>query len=91
MLQSIEIGSMCYMINWYQLSPRSVRSLILIIAMSSHPIKLTAGRMANLSLTTFGNVRHYIHFISNLLRSISPSVLKQKSLSEGKKAFLIDN
>ncbi|XP_012063215.1 PREDICTED: odorant receptor 13a-like [Atta cephalotes] len=55
MEKSIEIGSMCYMINWYQLSPRSVRSLILIIAMSSHPIKLTAGRMANLSLTTFGN------------------------------------
>ncbi|XP_018343963.1 PREDICTED: uncharacterized protein LOC108749643 [Trachymyrmex septentrionalis] len=55
MEKSIEIGSKCYMINWYQLSPRSVRSLILIIAMSSHPIKLTAGRMANLSLMTFGN------------------------------------
>jgi len=61
-LQSSQIGYICYMINWYQLSPKSARSLILIIAMASHPIKISAGRMVDLSLSTFGNVcvRHYI-------------------------------
>lgn len=47
------------MINWYQLSPKSARSLILMIAMASRPIKISAGRMADLSLSTFGNVRHF--------------------------------
>lgn len=57
-LQSSQIGLMCYMMNWYKLSPRIARDLILIIAISSHPIKISAGRMVDLSLTTFGNVRH---------------------------------
>ncbi|XP_039304862.1 odorant receptor 4 isoform X2 [Solenopsis invicta] len=69
--KSSQIGSMCYMINWYQLSPRSVRSLILIIAMSSHPIKLSAGRMVDLSLTTFGTVLKtsvaYLSFLRTLV------------------------
>jgi len=54
------------MINWYQLSPKSTRSLILIIAIGSHPIKISAGGMVDLSLLTFGSVRvrHYeISFI----------------------------
>ncbi|XP_011880384.1 PREDICTED: uncharacterized protein LOC105568918 [Vollenhovia emeryi] len=75
MEKSSEIGSMCYMINWYQLSPRSVRSLILIIAMSSHPIKLSAGRMADLSLTTFGNVLKtsvaYLSFLRTVILSLT--------------------
>jgi len=45
------------MIRWYQLPAKSIRSLVLVIAMSSHPIKISAGRMIDLSLATFGNVR----------------------------------
>ncbi|XP_071641238.1 uncharacterized protein [Temnothorax longispinosus] len=79
MEKSSQIGSMCYMINWYQLSPRSVRNLILIIAMSSHPIKLSAGRMVDLSLTTFGNVRktfiNFIPYSPSPLRSLSYHLL----------------
>lgn len=45
------------MIRWYQLPAKSVRNLVLVIAMSSHPIKISAGRMIDLSLATFGNVR----------------------------------
>ncbi|XP_011644861.1 odorant receptor 43a-like isoform X1 [Pogonomyrmex barbatus] len=71
MEKSSQIGSICYMIKWYQLSPRSVRSLILIIVMSSHPIKLSAGRMADLSLSTFGNVLKtsvaYLSFLRTLV------------------------
>jgi hypothetical protein len=47
------------MINWYQLSPKSARNLILIIVMSSHPIKITAGGIVDLSFSTLGNVRRY--------------------------------
>lgn len=46
------------MIRWYQLPAKSIRSLVLVIAMSSHPIKISAGRMIDLSLATFGNVRN---------------------------------
>lgn len=46
------------MINWYQLSSESARNIILIIAMASHPIKISAGRIVDLSLMTFVNVRH---------------------------------
>ncbi|KAL0117013.1 hypothetical protein PUN28_010110 [Cardiocondyla obscurior] len=71
MEKSTKLGSICYMINWYQLSPKSVRNLILIIAMSSHPIKLSAGRMVDLSLTTFGNVLKtsvaYLSFLRTLV------------------------
>ncbi|XP_036147232.1 odorant receptor 43a [Monomorium pharaonis] len=71
MEKSSQIGSICYMINWYQLSPKSTRSLILILAMSSHPIKISAGRMVDLSLTTFGNVLKtsvaYLSFLRTLV------------------------
>ncbi|XP_028046089.1 odorant receptor 13a isoform X3 [Monomorium pharaonis] len=69
--KSSQIGSVCFMINWYQLSPKSVRSLIMIIAISSNPIKLSAGRMVDLSLTTFGNVLKtsvaYLSFLRTLV------------------------
>ncbi|XP_025986686.1 odorant receptor 43a-like isoform X1 [Solenopsis invicta] len=69
--KSSQIGSICYMINWYQLSPKSARSLVLILAMSSHPIKISAGRMVDLSLMTFGNVLKtsvaYMSFLRTLV------------------------
>ncbi|KAL6259087.1 hypothetical protein P5V15_009009 [Pogonomyrmex californicus] len=71
MEKSSYIGSICYLINWYELSPRSARDLLLILAMSSHPIKISAGRMVDLSLTTFGNVMKtsvaYLSFLRTLV------------------------
>ncbi|KAF3054496.1 Odorant receptor 102 [Nylanderia fulva] len=71
MEKSSQIGYICYMINWYQLSPKAARNLILIIAMASHPIKLSAGRMVDLSLSTFGNVLKtsvaYLSFLRTLV------------------------
>jgi len=46
------------MIDWYQLPAKSVRSLILMIVMSNQPMKISAGRMIDLSLATFGTVRN---------------------------------
>lgn len=61
--QSSQIGSVCFMIDWYQLPAKTVRSLVLVIAMSSHPIKISAGRMIDLSLATFGIVRNCVYDI----------------------------
>ena len=44
------------MINWYHLSTKHMRSLILIIAMSNYPMKLMAGKMIEMSLATFTGV-----------------------------------
>jgi len=46
------------MIDWYKLPAKSVRSLIMIIAMSDQPMKISAGKMIDLSLATFGTVRN---------------------------------
>ncbi|XP_032669637.1 odorant receptor 4-like isoform X2 [Odontomachus brunneus] len=71
MEKSGQIGSICFMIDWYQLPAKSVRSLILVIAMSSHPIKISAGKMIDLSLATFGNVLKtslaYLSFLRTLV------------------------
>lgn len=58
--QSSQIGTMCFIIDWYQLPVKAVRSLVLVIAMSNRPIKISAGSMIDLSLATFGSVRNCI-------------------------------
>ncbi|EZA52115.1 ObirOr5-L35 [Ooceraea biroi] len=69
--KSSQIGLMCFMIDWYQLPAKSVRSLVLMIAMSSQPIKISAGRMIDISLATFGNVLKtslaYLSFLRTLI------------------------
>ncbi|XP_020295550.1 odorant receptor 4-like [Pseudomyrmex gracilis] len=71
MEKSSQIGSICYMINWYQLSPTLVRNLTLIVAISSYPVKITAGRIVDLSLPTFGIVLKtsvaYLSFLRTLV------------------------
>ncbi|XP_014476876.1 PREDICTED: odorant receptor 4-like [Dinoponera quadriceps] len=71
MEKSSQIGSICFTIDWYQLPVKSIRSLILVIAMSSHPIKISAGRMLDLSLATFGNVLKtslaYLSFLRTII------------------------
>ncbi|CAL1689222.1 unnamed protein product [Lasius platythorax] len=71
MAKSTQIGSTCFMIDWYQLPAKPVRDLVLVIAMSNHPIKISAGRMIDLSLATFGNVLKtslaYLSFLRTLV------------------------
>jgi len=43
-------------INWHRLSYKRARSLILIMAISNIPAKISAGRMMEMSLPTFSNV-----------------------------------
>ncbi|XP_025158794.1 odorant receptor 4 isoform X2 [Harpegnathos saltator] len=71
MEKSSQIGSMCFMIDWYKLPANSIRSLILVIAISSHPMKISAGRIVDLSLATFGSVLKtsvaYLSFLRTLV------------------------
>lgn len=50
------------MTNWYLLPGNSALGFVLIILRSSIMVKITAGKMIELSLSTFGNVsiRKYV-------------------------------
>ena len=54
------------MIDWYRLPNKTVQDLILVMAMSNSPMKISAGRIIYLSLATFGNVGFYENFICAL-------------------------
>ncbi|XP_020295549.1 uncharacterized protein LOC109860688 [Pseudomyrmex gracilis] len=51
-----KIGSAAYKINWYDLPGHKAVDLVMIIAMSHYPPKLTAGKFCDLSLNTFSTV-----------------------------------
>ncbi|XP_014484217.1 PREDICTED: odorant receptor 82a-like [Dinoponera quadriceps] len=54
--QSLEVGLMTSTTNWYRLPYMRARSLILIMAISNIPEKISAGKLIEMSLPTFGNV-----------------------------------
>ncbi|KAK9299123.1 hypothetical protein QLX08_007743 [Tetragonisca angustula] len=64
------VGQTSGMINYYHLSTKHMRSLILIIAMSNHPMKLVAGKMAEISLATFTDVMKMSMGYLNILREV---------------------
>ncbi|XP_011705952.1 PREDICTED: uncharacterized protein LOC105461168 [Wasmannia auropunctata] len=59
------------MIDWHRLSGRKGLDLILIIAASNTSIKLTAGNLFELSLSTFGNVVKTSVAYLNMLRTLT--------------------
>ncbi|KAG9435161.1 odorant receptor 58 [Apis mellifera carnica] len=65
--KSSNIGIVCCMIDWYQLPIKTIQGLILMIAMSNSPAKISAAGIADLSLSTFGSVLKtsfaYLNFI----------------------------
>ena len=54
--QSENVRQACSTLNWYRLPVKKARSLILLILMSNYPIKVTAGRIVDVSLVTFTSV-----------------------------------
>ncbi|XP_026668785.1 uncharacterized protein LOC108624252 [Ceratina calcarata] len=64
-----KIGDASYMIEWYRLPGKSKQCCIMIIAMSSTSIKLTAGNMVNLSISTFTDVVKTSVAFLNVLRT----------------------
>ncbi|XP_043488589.1 odorant receptor 13a-like [Polistes fuscatus] len=65
-----KVGERCCTIEWYRLSPKITSGLILIIAISNNPVRITAGKMADLSLLTFSNILKTSIAYLNLLRKL---------------------
>lgn len=51
------------MTNWYELSNKDIFNLMMIISRSSVSVNMSAGKLINMSVLTFGNVRFYNFFI----------------------------
>lgn len=65
------------MTNWYELSHKTALGLVLIIARSSQVIRITAGKLFQLSIATFGDVsKTYIIRISHILKCINKKIGK---------------
>ncbi|XP_077269887.1 odorant receptor 82a-like [Temnothorax americanus] len=71
--QCKSVGEKAYMINWYELPHKTALGLILVIARSSNVIKMTAGKLFQLSIATFGDVIKTSVVYLNMLRTMSTS------------------
>ncbi|XP_071562273.1 odorant receptor 82a-like [Temnothorax nylanderi] len=71
--QCRSVGEKAYMINWYELPHKTALGLILVIARSSNVIKMTAGKLFQLSIATFGDVIKTSVVYLNMLRTMSTS------------------
>ncbi|KAG9435144.1 odorant receptor 4-like [Apis mellifera carnica] len=63
-----EVGNMVYMTNWYQLHDKDILNLIMIIVRSSVEYKMTAGKIMDMSVITFGNIIKTVFGYLNILR-----------------------
>ncbi|XP_050457495.1 odorant receptor 22b-like [Cataglyphis hispanica] len=69
--QCQKIGEMAYMTEWYRLHHKIALDLILIISRSNAVIKITAGKMIQLSIATFGDVIKTAFAYLNILRTVA--------------------
>ncbi|XP_003691462.1 odorant receptor 4-like isoform X2 [Apis florea] len=67
--KSGNVGVAVFMIDWYHLPTKTIQNLILIMAMSNSPAKLSVGRIVDLSLSTFGNVLKTTFVYLNFLQT----------------------
>ena len=65
-----KISNMIYMTNWYRLSEKDILNLIMIMIRSGMEYKMTAGKIINMSVVTFGNVRLLFNFFKKYIASI---------------------
>ncbi|XP_071558252.1 odorant receptor 10-like [Temnothorax nylanderi] len=68
--QGEQIGKSAYMTNWYLLPGKTAQGLILIILRSNAGIKITAGKIVQLSFSTFGDVIKSALAYLNILRTV---------------------
>ncbi|KAG7198546.1 hypothetical protein KM043_005912 [Ampulex compressa] len=69
-----EVGEVAYMTEWYDLPDKTALGLILIILRSSTIVKMTAGKMLQLSLPTFMDVLKMSLSYLNMLRAVTTNV-----------------
>jgi len=66
------------MTDWYNLHYKTALGLVLIIARSNTVIKITAGKLFQLSIATFGDVSNAYIFKKTFRNVIRRNVLKEK-------------
>ncbi|CAK9819217.1 Odorant receptor 13a [Anthophora plagiata] len=69
--QGSEIAYASYNTKWYNLPRRKARDIVLLLAISKIPIRLTAGKIFVLSLNTFGVVLKSSIVYLNMLRTVT--------------------
>nr|XP_031834883.1 odorant receptor 4-like [Nomia melanderi] len=69
--QCSQIGQASYNICWYSLPAKKAYSFVLLEAISLYPPKLTAGKIIELSINTFGVVVKTSVVYFNLLRTVT--------------------
>ncbi|XP_025158212.1 odorant receptor 4-like [Harpegnathos saltator] len=69
--QCKNVGQTAYMTNWYNLNKNTARGVILIIPRWNKLIRITAGKLFQLSIATFGNVSdvNTYNYYKNVLRT----------------------
>ncbi|EZA52127.1 hypothetical protein X777_09139, partial [Ooceraea biroi] len=65
------VGEKTYMTDWYNLPHKTARGLLLIIARSSNVIKITGGKLFQLSIATFSDVTKTSVIYLNLIRTMT--------------------
>nr|XP_003700933.2 PREDICTED: odorant receptor Or2-like [Megachile rotundata] len=69
--QCQKVGLSAYMIDWYRLREKKALGLILIVAVSNSSTKLTAGKLVELSLSSFCSVLKSSLAYLSLLRTLT--------------------
>ncbi|XP_066595194.1 uncharacterized protein [Prorops nasuta] len=69
--ECFQVGESAYMSEWYSLTRKSAVDLIPLILVSSSDVKLTAGKLFKLSLSTFGDVIKSSIAYLNMLRRMT--------------------
>nr|UEN71191.1 olfactory receptor 8 [Gregopimpla kuwanae] len=69
--QCNQVGTSTYLIDWYRLPGKTGLAIVMIIAMSNYPRKITAGRMMDLSITSFGMIMKTSAAYLNMIRTMA--------------------
>ncbi|XP_046835676.1 uncharacterized protein LOC124431618 [Vespa crabro] len=80
--QCKNVGKTSYMMDWYRLPKKKALDLTLVIAISNAPLKLTAGKLFELSLASFcsvSNIKHSMFFHFSFIVILTFQVIKSAS------------
>nr|XP_050866268.1 odorant receptor 4-like isoform X2 [Vespula vulgaris] len=70
-LQAEKVARKSCTLDWYNLPAKKLSDLVLMIAISNRPMKITAGNIFGLSFQTFGNVIKTAATYCNMLRAVT--------------------
>ncbi|XP_032689600.1 odorant receptor 4-like [Odontomachus brunneus] len=69
--QAEKVASTSCELEWYRLPDKRARGIVLVMIMSNLPTKLTAGKVMDLSIKTFGDVVKTSMTYFNMLRNVA--------------------